>query len=144
MTCEPERARKVSGWTNSHARFVIPTLTVQPARWSPRSTSAALYAAIPPLIPNAPFLPLKLEKLCKTGASWRSDLREIKDQCNIAETRAQRRLIEGLIQSRQVSIQEDKRLFLRESGAAFQIKPEVRTMLKSRLLCTGLLVSFAK
>jgi hypothetical protein len=40
---------------NSQALLVMPTLTSQPARCSPRKTSAALYAAIPPLIPSATF-----------------------------------------------------------------------------------------
>jgi hypothetical protein len=37
----------------------MPTLTVQPARCNPRNTSAALYAAMPPLIPSATFFSVK-------------------------------------------------------------------------------------
>ena len=81
----------------------MPTLTVQPARCSPRNTSVALYAAMPPLIPNATFFSVK--ELSKEEPRAGT---EIEDQCNIAETRAQRSLTRGLLQSGAVPV---KRFF---------------------------------
>src|SRR5882672_9509588 len=97
MTCDPESARNVRGCMNSQARRVMPTLTVQPACCSPRSTSTALYAAMPPLTPSATFFSVK-EPFMRSLAQH-IDLPEIKDQCNIAETWVQRRSHYGLLQS---------------------------------------------
>ena len=41
----------------AQALRVIATRTTQPARCKPRSTSTALYAAIPPETPSATFIP---------------------------------------------------------------------------------------
>src|SRR5215469_4279801 len=52
MTFSPESAAKVSGRTNSCAACVMTTCTWMPRSWSRRRTSAALYAAMPPLMPS--------------------------------------------------------------------------------------------
>ena len=58
MTFSPESAAKVSGRTNSWAAAVITTCTRMPASCSERTTSHALYAAIPPHTPSATFIQL--------------------------------------------------------------------------------------
>src|SRR6185312_5784780 len=52
---------------------------------------------MPPLIPRATFFGLGLS--VKREGSGRGDLREIKDQCNIAEMTVQRRSTQSLLQS---------------------------------------------
>src|SRR5690242_9543618 len=52
MTFWALRAAKVSGVTNSRAAVVITTCTLCPSCWRRRTSSAALYAATPPVTPN--------------------------------------------------------------------------------------------
>src|SRR5262249_45420762 len=56
MTFSPLRAAKVSGRTNSCAARVITTWTRTLRSCSRRTSSAALYAAIPPATPRATFI----------------------------------------------------------------------------------------
>src|SRR5690349_8214494 len=56
ITFSPERAAKVSGRTNSCAAAVITTCTRIPCSCKRRTTSHALYAAIPPQTPRATFM----------------------------------------------------------------------------------------
>ncbi len=55
----PDSARIVSGVMNWHAASVMTTRTCAPALTSNRHSSAALYAAIPPVTPSTTFLPAR-------------------------------------------------------------------------------------
>src|SRR5262244_3901804 len=52
MTFCPLSAANVSGVTNSRAPRVITTCTLNPSCWRRRTSSAALYAATPPVTPS--------------------------------------------------------------------------------------------
>ena len=66
-TACPESASKVSGATNALASLVIVTRTSQPAFWSPRSTSQALYAAMQPVTAMRTFVPCELLEVSPIG-----------------------------------------------------------------------------
>src|SRR5215472_1355274 len=57
MTFCPLKAAKVSGVTNSRAARVITTWTLWPSCCRRRTSSAALYAATPPVTPNVIRIP---------------------------------------------------------------------------------------
>src|SRR5882724_1141466 len=74
MTFSPESAAKVSGRTNSWAARVMTTCTRTPRSCSRRTTSADLYAAIPPETPRAIFMAREGERrLSKTAAPIQLD-----------------------------------------------------------------------
>ena len=75
------------------------TRTSQPARCKPRSTSMALYAAIPPVMPSATRRP---ENSC---SAW---LLMLKLKCNIAELPVQYREIEVRVQSRTITTSRNR------------------------------------
>jgi hypothetical protein len=62
-TGRPLRAWNVSAPTNSVARAVMQTCTVAPALMSRRTSSAALYAAMPPATPTTTRLPASGESV---------------------------------------------------------------------------------